>query len=223
MRKLNLSRSSHVLDEPTGVTPRVLVVIAALVLIVVYFMPLWSLTMFAPQYEDGLRLHIYSYKLDGGNDGQDVKEVDNLNHYIGMKSLSAEGFTEFKWIPFAVGAFALLFLRVAVMGRLYQLLDMVVLYTYFGLFSLASFAYKLYNYGHNLDPTAPIRVQPFMPPLFGYKKIANFEIYSYPGGAAYALTAVALIVIAAFVLAFRQARRSTRATPARAELVEATV
>ena len=34
-----------------------------------YLLPLWNMTMFAPQYPDGLRLDIYSYKLEGGNDG----------------------------------------------------------------------------------------------------------------------------------------------------------
>ncbi len=221
MKKIDLTRSTRLLDEPLRFTPRILCVIATVLLVLVYFLPLWSLTMFAPQYPDGLRLYIYGYKLESGNDGRDAKEVDVLNHYIGMKSLAAEDFTEFKWIPFAVGAFALLFLRVAVLGRVHQLLDIVVLYLYFGLFSLASFAYKLYSYGHQLDPTAPIRVDGFMPPLFGYKKIANFDIYSYPGGASYALAAVGALLIAALVIGIRKARRAAKDSAARVKLVEA--
>ncbi|HEY0787046.1 MAG TPA: hypothetical protein VGE86_00280, partial [Thermoanaerobaculia bacterium] len=176
--KFDVRRSTEVLDEPLGMAPRLLALAAAIILIAVYFLPLWSLTMFAPQYQDGLRLYIYAYKLDGGNGGQDVREVDNLNHYIGMKTLTTEDFTEFKWIPFAVGAFALLFLRAAAIGKVGTLLDLTVLYVYFSLFSLASFAYKLYLYGHNLDPKAAIKVDPFMPPMIGFKKIANFDIYS---------------------------------------------
>ncbi len=205
--RFDLRRSAEVLDQPLGMAPRLLALAGAIILVAVYFLPLWSLTMFAPQYQDGLRLYIYGYKLDGGNGGQDVREVDNLNHYIGMKTLTTEDFTEFKWIPFAVGAFALLFLRAAAIGKVGTLVDLTVLYVYFSLFSLASFAYKLYQYGHNLDPTAPITVDPFMPPMIGFKKIANFDIYSYPGGASYALTVVALLLIAAMVLAFRRARR----------------
>ncbi|MBK8598775.1 MAG: hypothetical protein IPN83_25070 [Holophagales bacterium] len=59
--------------------------------------------MFAPQYQDGLRLDIYSYKFEAGNNGQDIKEINVLNHYIGMRDLEPEDFTEFKWIPFVVG------------------------------------------------------------------------------------------------------------------------
>ena len=35
-----------------------------------------------------------------------------------------------------------------------------------------------------------------MPPLFGYKKLANFEVYSYPAAGSYALAAVAVILAA---------------------------
>ena len=48
-----------------------------------------------------------------------------------------------------------------------DLLDALVIFIYFGLFSLWSFGYKLYQYGHVLAPTAPVKVAPFMPPLFG--------------------------------------------------------
>jgi hypothetical protein len=170
-------------------------------------MPLWKLTMFAPQYPDGLILDIYSYKLEGGNKGQDVKEINILNHYIGMKDLTTADFTEFKWMPFVIGMLGLLFLRALVHGRLGDLLDVVVLYVYFGLFSLWSFGYKLYSYGHNLAPTASVKVDPFMPPLFGHKKLANFEVYSFPAAASYALAAAGAAVLLALFLGWREARR----------------
>jgi hypothetical protein len=123
-----------------------------------------------------------------------------------MRDLVAADFTEFKWMPFVVGALALLCLRCAVLGNVSAAVDVFVVYTYFGLFSLWSFAYKLYNYGHNLAPTAAVRVPPFMPPLFGHKKLANFDVYSFPGIASYALAVAALLVAASVVLAWREAR-----------------
>jgi hypothetical protein len=198
---------SRFLDRPVGLLPRVLLVAAALLVLPAYLLPLWNLTMFAPQYPDGLRLDIYSYRLEGGNGGQDVKEINVLNHYIGMKDLAAEDFTEFKWMPFVLGALALLFLRAAVHGEVAHVLDVVVLFVYFGAFSLWSFAYKLYRYGHDLAPTAAVKVAPFMPPLFGRKQLANFEVYSYPAAASYALAAVAAALLVALALAVRAARR----------------
>jgi len=205
MRRL-LERSTRFLEMPLDVGPRVLVLAALLLLLPAYIFPLYDMTMFAPQYPDGLRLHIYSYRLDGGHGGQDLKEINLLNHYIGMKDLDAAEFTEFKWIPFAVGAFGLLFLRTAVLGKMAHLVDVVVLYLYFGLFSLWSFAYKMYWYGHHLSPTAAVKVDPFTPPLFGYKKLANFEVYSYPAVGSYTLAAVAVVLAAALYLAWRQSR-----------------
>ena len=104
----------------------------------------------------------------------------------------------------------MLFLRAPFHGRIGDLIDVAVLYLYFGLFSLWSFGYKLYSYGHNLAPTASVKVAPFMPPLFGHKKLANFEVYSYPAAASYALAAVAVVLLAALVLAWREATREER-------------
>src|SRR5512138_2950974 len=146
---------------------RALLLVAALALVPTYLTPLWNLTMFAPQYQEGLRLDIYSYKLEGGNKGQDIKEINVLNHYIGMRDLAAEDFTEFKWMPFVIGGLALVMVRAAVFGRMANLVDVLAIFGYFGAFSLWSFAYKLYRYGHDLAPTAAVKVPPFMPPVFG--------------------------------------------------------
>ncbi len=208
MRK-SIEKINVFLDAPLDVGARILLVLAFLCLLPTYVTPLYNLTMFAPQYQDGLRLDIYSYKLVGGSEGQDVKEINLLNHYIGMKSLATEDFAEFKWLPFTIGVFGLLFLRAAVLGKVAHLVDVTVLYVYFGLFALWSFGYKMYQYGHNLDPKAAVRVPPFMPPMFGFKQLANFEVYSYPQLGSYALAAVALVLVVALSLAWRQWRRET--------------
>jgi copper chaperone NosL len=204
-----LDRSTRFLESGIDLGPRVLVLLAVLLLVPTYLFPLWNMTMFAPQYPDGLRLNIYSWRLDGGHEGQDVREINVLNHYIGMAALTTESFSEFKWIPFVVGALGLLFLRAAFHGTMGALVDVTVLFVYFALFSLWSFAYKLFFYGHNLAAGAPVKVAPFMPPLFGYRKIANFEVYSYPGPASYAMAGILVMLLAAMVVAWMQHRRVT--------------
>jgi len=204
-------KTNRFLNHPTGATPRVLILVAVLALALTYVVPLWNLTMFAPQYPDGLRLDIYSYQLHGGNNNQDVKEINILNHYIGMRDLTDADFTEFKWMPFVIGALGLVLLRAAVYGSIGSLVDVTVLFTYFGLFSLWSFAYKLYVYGHNLAPTAAVKVPSFMPPVFGFKQIANFQVYSYPQAGTYAMAAVFVLLFAALFFAWRDFRRSAAA------------
>ncbi|HEX8027646.1 MAG TPA: hypothetical protein VF491_04245 [Vicinamibacterales bacterium] len=200
--------------EPIGLAARLMLFAAAALLVATYFFPLWNLTMFAPQYPDGLRLDIYSYTLVGGNGGQDIKEINVLNHYIGMQDLVSESFTEFKWMPFVIGALGLLVLRAIVHGTVAALVDVTMLFVYFGGFSLWSFAYKLYRYGHDLAPTAAVRVPPFMPPMFGGQQIANFEVYSYPRPATYAMAGAILLLVAALAWTWSASRRSRSATTA---------
>jgi copper chaperone NosL len=202
--KAIFQRTTRFLDAPLDMRPRLLLVAAAALLAAAYILPLWNLTMFAPQYPDGLRMDIYSYRLEGGNQGQDIKEINLLNHYIGMRDLAEQDFTEFKWMPFVIGGIGLLFLRAAVHGTMAQLVDVFILSLYFSAFSLWSFGYKLYSYGHNLSPTAAVKVAPFMPPMFGAKQLANFEVYSYPSAASYALMLVFVLLSLAMWIAWRE-------------------
>ena len=197
-------RSTRFLHAPMGVGPRLLLTLAAPLVLVVNLLPLWNLTMFAPQYPNGLRLDIYSHTLAPGHDGEDIQEINLLNHYIGMHDLAAEDFTEFKWMPFVLGGLSLLFLRAVILGTVKELVDATVLFMYFGAFSIWTFGYKLYRYGHDLSPMAAVKVKPFMPPLFGYQQIANFEVYSYPKAGSYLLGGAVLLLLAALWLAWRQ-------------------
>jgi len=195
------------LDVKLRLAPRLLLVSAAVLLAATLAAPLWNLTMFAPQYPDGLRMDIYAHTLQGGRNGQDVKEINVLNHYIGMRDLTNEDFTEFKWMPFAIGVLALIALRSAVQGTMASLVDSFVLVAYFGAFSLWSFAHKMYVYGHNLAPGAPVKVAPFSPPVFGYQQIANFEVYSYPRAGSYVMLAAGAALVLALGLAWRAGAR----------------
>jgi len=208
MRNLLDTLNQH-LDARLDFGPRVLLVTASVLLVITLALPLWNLTMFAPQYGDGLRMDIYTYTLQGGNTGQDIKEINLLNHYIGMRDLSNEDFTEFKWMPFAIGVLALIALRAAVHGTMASLVDATVLFMYFGAFSLWSFWNKLYTYGHNLAPGAPVKVAPFTPPVFGYEQIANFEVYSYPRAGTYVMLAAGIALVLALGLAWRAGNRAT--------------
>jgi hypothetical protein len=208
--------TNRFLDAPLDLSPRLLLVAAAAVLVLTYLFPLWNLTMFAPQYPEGLRLDIYSYTLVGGRGGQDVKEINVLNHYIGMRDIAIEDFTEFKWMPFVIGALGLVFLRAAVHGKVATLVDAAVLFGYFSAFSLWQFGYKLYRYGHDLSPTASVKVPGFTPPIFGFQQIANFEVYSYPQAATYAMVGAWLLVLGAVFLAWRQYRSAVSAPAATA-------
>ena len=126
-----------------------------------------------------------------------------------MHDLVAEDFTEFKWMPFVLGALALLYLRAVVLGTVKEIVDASVLFMYFGAFSLWSFAYKMYRYGHDLSPAAAVKVPPFTPPIFGFQQIANFQVFSYPKPGTYLLGGVMLLLAAALAITWRQRARMT--------------
>lgn len=173
-------RELRFLDRALNPWSRLLLLCAAVLFALIAFLPLWRITLVAPQYQEGLRLTIFSHELQGGNGGQDLVEINNLNHYIGMKPLRESDFVEMKWMPFALGLFVLLSLRAAVHGRISQVVDLVAVFTYYALFSMGLFYYRLYTYGHELDPKAPMTIEPFTPMLIGKNQIANFTQYSFP-------------------------------------------
>ena len=179
---------------------RITVAIAGLLLLAAMAFPLWKITMFAGQFPEGIRMEIFAHKLVGGNDGADLQGINILNHYIGMRELAAADFPEMKFIPFALGIFLLVGFRAAVFARISNVVDLLVLFSYFGLFSLGTFIYRMYSYGHTLSPDAAIKVPAFSPPVFGHQHIANFDVYSYPGAGTYLLALYALLLSAILVL-----------------------
>ena len=133
----------------------------------------------------------------GGLNGNDLNEINNLNHYIGMKPIQQTDFTEMQVMPFMFGVFILLALRAVVFGQMAALIDLFAIAAYFGAFSIGAFYYRLYTYGHNLDPHAPVHIEPFMPLLFGRQQIANFTQSSYPMLGTYLLCVfMALLLLA---------------------------
>lgn len=198
---------NRILDRPVNRTGRLLVLAATVLLLIGGTLPLWRISLVAPQYAEGLTLDMYAYQIVAGNNGQDLAEINTLNHYIGMKPIAQADFLEMKVIPFAIGAFALLALRTVVLGRIVTLVDLSVLFMYFGAFSLGSFVYRLYSYGHHLDPHAPMTIEPFMPVVLGSQQIANFVQTSLPLAGTVCMAAFPVLLILALVSSVREARR----------------
>ena len=175
-----------------SITSRILVAFASGALIAVFFLPAWRIDLFAPQYPEGLTMNIWINGLSG-----DVDVINGLNHYIGMKHITVGMFPEFKFLPYVVGFFMLLGMLVAITGNRRFLLVYLVLTAIGGILAMWDFYNWGYDYGHNLDPKAPIQVPglSYQPPLLGHKRLLNFDAYSFPhvGG---------WVVIGAAMLAF---------------------
>ncbi len=202
-----LAAMQHLLDRPVSLMGRLFVLAAVVILLVGATLPLWRISLVAPQYAEGLTLEMYAYQIVAGNDGQDLAEINTLNHYIGMKSIEQADFLEMRVLPFAIGVFALLALRAVVVGNVMSLVDLSVLFMYFGVFSLGSFVYRLYSYGHHLDPAAPMTIEPFMPVVIGSQQIANFVQTSMPLAGTLCMGVFFLLLLAAIWSSVRESRR----------------
>jgi len=195
-----VDRFEEFLDEPIRFRSRILLALLVIPLVLSFTQPLWRISMKAPQYPQGLHMDVYAYKLSGGHDGHDIAEINELNHYIGMHKIERSQFQDLDWIPFALGLLAILALRAAAIGKVRSLIDLSVMTLYIGAFSMARFVYKLWVFGHDLDPHAPVNIKPFMPVVVGTKQVANFTTHSWPnwGTALMSTFAMGVLLIAAW-------------------------
>lgn len=156
---------------------RILLIIAAGLLVYSVYVPIWQIDLDAPQYPEGLNLKIFADKLGG-----DVEIINGLNHYIGMKTLHAEDFIEFSILTYIIFFFAAFAAVAAFLGKKKILYTLFSLFVLFGIVAMVDFWRWEYNYGHDLDPHAAIIVpgMAYQPPLIGFKQLLNFGAYSIP-------------------------------------------
>lgn len=163
--------------KPLKPISRVLIALAALLMISAYFVPLWQILMWAPQYPEGLEMDIWINTITG-----DVKIISALNHYIGMKHIEVEMFPEFTYMVYIVGFLIGFGLLTTLLNKRIVLWIFSILLIATGIAALVDFWLWGYDYGHNLDPTAAIVVpgMSYQPPLIGTKQLLNFTAFSGP-------------------------------------------
>jgi copper chaperone NosL len=164
-------------DNRLSVLYRICVAFASGALVAVFLLPVWRIDLFAPQYPEGLNMKIWINGLSG-----DIDVINGLNHYIGMKHITVAMFPEFSYLPYVVGFFMVLGLVVSVTGSRKILFIYLLLTVTGGVLAMYDFYTWGYDYGHHLDPTAPIQVPglSYQPPLIGHKRLLNFDAYSFP-------------------------------------------
>lgn len=172
-------------------TTKIITALAALLLIAVLFFPIWKIELSAPQYPEGLELRIYPHKLGG-----DIDVVNGLNHYIGMRTLHTKDFVEFTVLPWIFGILSFFGLLTIMINRKWFFLLWAGFFFLFAIVAMIDFYRWEYNYGHNLDPAAPIQVpgMSYQPPLIGFKQLLNFGAYSIPDAGGWIFIAAGLLI-----------------------------
>jgi copper chaperone NosL len=161
--------------------PRYLMIIAAILLIFLFFFPIWQITLFAPQYPGGISMYIWINKITGDTPGT-LQNINILNHYVGMKLIEPDSIPELKYFQVIIAGMGLFALVLAYIHKKPLYLAWVVIFILLGAAGIYDFYLWEYDYGHNLSPTAPIKVpgMAYQPPVFGKKTLLNFVAYSYP-------------------------------------------
>lgn len=190
---------------------RVTVVVASLLLGLLFVLPLWRIQLHAPQYPEGLGLRIWINQITGQKP-QDLNSINGLNHYIGMKVIEPDDIPELRFMPLLVVGLMATGLLVAAVGRRGPLYAWVGVFACGALIGLGDFWRWGYDYGHNLDPHAIIKVpgMTYQPPLLGSKQLLNFTASSWPGAGGWVAVAALLLGVAAVVTELRH-RRHERA------------
>ena len=113
-------------------------------------------------------------------------------------------------MPWVIRLLILSGVVVAVYGKRWALRAWVTVFFLGALGGLADFWRWGYDYGHNLDPHAAIRVpgMTYQPPLIGDKQLLNFHANSWPAAGGWIAIGV---LVASMAILLMEARRPQEA------------
>jgi hypothetical protein len=175
--------------------PTALFSLARVLLLVSLFVPYWHMELVAPQYPNGLFLTAYVNHLTG-----DVREIDGLNHYIGMRPLGEAAAFERAASVWVVIAMFLLVEGAAFVHRRWAVVLALPAVT-FPLAFLVDLYYWMRTFGLNLSPDAPLSasVKPFVPTVVGEGGIGQFKTYAELGHGYWLAVGCSVLTIVGFV------------------------
>jgi copper chaperone NosL len=165
----------------TDYKSRLLIALAALVLIPIYLTPVWSIKLVAPQYPDGMGMYIGVSEV-WGHDDHDIQNINILNHYIGMQEIHPDSIPELEIFPIVLLGIILTGLAVAIIGQRWLMAAWLVGFVGLCIAGMVDFYLWMIDYGHNLSPDAPIKIpgMTYTPPLIGTKQLLNITASSFP-------------------------------------------
>jgi copper chaperone NosL len=186
-------------DRTAPAWARITVLAASLALLAAYSLPLWKIALEAPQYPEGLGMLIRVNTIEGLGPN-DLNNINNLNHYIGMKRIVPDSIPELRFMPWILGALIAWGVAAAATGRRWMICAWFGLLAAAALAGLADFWRWGYDYGHDLDAENAIIKIPgmsYQPPLVGSKKLLNFTAHSWPAAGGWIALAAGLAAAAA--------------------------
>jgi copper chaperone NosL len=185
---------------------RILVLLASVLLVTTYIFPLWEISLWAPQYPEGLSMQIWSSKFTG-----DVQTINILNHYIGMQAIQESSFPELQYFKIIFGILIGLGLITAFLNKRFMVYLWTVSMLSFAFWGLYDFWKWEYEFGHNLNPDAAIKMDDmvYQPPLLGTKDFLNIQASSWPELAGMAFTLAVVLSLVVSVLCIIEGKKAS--------------
>lgn len=180
---------------------KIILAIASLLLIFTFFFPIWSIELIAPQYPDGIKMYIWINQITGDSPST-LQNVNILNHYVGMQYIVPDSIPELKYFPYIIAFYVVFGLLLSIGKIKHGALIWAGILSILGVLGLYDFYLWMYDYGHNLSPTAPIKIpgMAYQPPLFGTEWLLNFKATSLPAmGSLFLGISILLALIAGYL------------------------
>lgn len=135
------------------------------------FLPLWHMTLEAPQYPNGLQMTAFGTRLEG-----DIQEINSLNHYVGAQAVDPDSIRELDLFPYALVGLLVVIVAGSILARrrVYRLMLGLAVWG-FAVGFLVDLQWWLYKTGHNLNEDAPMRIDSFTPKVIGTTEVVNFR------------------------------------------------
>ncbi len=199
--------------------PKILFIAAVLCLGALFVFPMWKITLIAPQYPKGVTMYIWIDKITGSESGT-LQNINILNHYVGMRPIEPESIPELQYFPYVIAGMILLGLLVAFSGKRSLWIAWLVVLFLLCAAGIYDFYLWEYDYGHNLNPDAPIKIpgMAYQPPLIGNKVLLNFLAKSWPWIGGWFVGLSFLLALAAIWLEGKKTSQHEESTLSAADL-----
>ena len=193
--------------------PTITLSLARVCLLASVFLPYWHMELKAPQYPKGLHLTAFVNRVEGH-----VREINGLNHYIGMRKLEEAAQLEKALSVWGIIAMVLLVEGATFIHSRWAALLVIPAILFPAVF-LLDMHWWMKDFGLNLDPRAPLSssVKPFVPTLLGVGTIGQFKTIAHMGWGLYLACAASGLSLLALIFhrmaykpLFERARRAAR-------------
>ena len=175
--------------------PTITLSLARVCLLASVFLPYWHMELKAPQYPKGLHLTAFVNRVEGH-----VREINGLNHYIGMRKIDDAAKLEKALSVWGIIAMVLLVEGATFIHSRWAAL-LVLPAILFPAFFLLDMHWWMKDFGLNLDPRAPLSssVKPFVPTILGVGTIGQFKTIAQMGWGLYLAWAASGLSLLALV------------------------